>query len=150
MQRTMVFLKPDAVQRGLLGEIISRLERRGLKLVGMKMMSISKDLARQHYAAHVDKAFYKGLEALITSGPIVAMVWEGRDAVDVVRVTMGATDPADAAPGTIRGDLGMDVGRNLIHGSDSKEAARREIELFFSPGELFDYRRDVDGWITES
>ena len=150
MQKTMVLLKPDTFQRGLVGEIISRLEKRGLKLLGIKMTSVTRALARQHYAAHIEKDFYESLESFITSGPVIAMVWEGKNAIEVVRATMGVTNPADAAPGTIRGDLATDTGRNLIHGSDSESAANREIELFFSANELIDCQRDVDRWITES
>lgn len=150
MQRTLVLLKPDAIQRGLVGEIISRLERRGLRFAAMKLMRVSEDLARRHYAAHVSKPFFPGLVRFITSSPIIAMVVEGENAVELVRATMGATNPQSAAPGTIRGDLAMNIGSNLIHGSDSPEAAEREIGLFFSPGEVLDYKRDVDRWITES
>ena len=150
MDRTLVLLKPDAVQRALAGEIISRLERRGLKLAAMKMLQVTEELAHRHYADHVGKPFFEGLVKFITSSPIVAMVIEGDNAVDVVRNTMGATSPSDAAPGTIRGDLALTIGANLIHGSDSKESAKREIELFFSPDEIIDYSRDVDSWIIES
>ncbi len=150
MQRTLVLLKPDAIQRGLVGEIVSRLERRGLRFAAMKLMRVSEDLARRHYAAHVSKPFFPGLVRFITSSPIIAMVVEGENAVELVRATMGATNPQSAAPGTIRGDLAMNIGSNLIHGSDSPEAAEREIGLFFSPGEVLDYKRDVDRWITES
>ena len=150
MQRTLVLLKPDAVQRGLMGELISRVERRGLKPVAMKMLRVSEDLARRHYAAHVDKPFFKGLIAFITSSPIAAMVWEGENAVELVRSIMGATNPMDAAPGTIRGDFAVSVGPNLIHGSDSVEAAAKEIDLFFSQDQILDYARDLDRWITET
>ena len=150
MDRTLVLLKPDAVQRGLAGEIISRLERRGLKLAAMKMLLVTEELAHRHYADHVGKPFFAGLVKFITSSPIVAMVIEGENAVDVVRNTMGVTSPSDAAPGTIRGDLALTIGANLIHGSDSAESAKREIGLFFSPDEVLDYTRDVDSWIIES
>lgn len=150
MDRTLVLLKPDAVQRGLAGEIISRLERRGLKLTAMKMLRVTEELAHRHYADHVGKPFFEGLVKFITSSPIVAMVVEGENAVDVVRNTMGVTSPSDAAPGTIRGDLALTIGANLIHGSDSTESAKREIELFFSADEIIDYSRDVDSWIIES
>ncbi|MCH7626665.1 MAG: nucleoside-diphosphate kinase [Chloroflexi bacterium] len=150
MDRTLVLLKPDAVQRGLAGEIISRLERRGLKLAAMKMLLVTEELAHRHYADHVGKPFFAGLVKFITSSPIVAMVIEGENAVDVVRNTMGVTSPSDAAPGTIRGDLALTIGANLIHGSDSAESAIREIGLFFSPDEIIDYTRDVDSWIIES
>ena len=148
-QRTLVLVKPDGVQRGLVGEILRRLERRGLKLVGLKLMHISKDVGARHYAEHQGKPFYEGLLAFITSGPVVAMIWEGREAVSVVRSLMGATDPLKAAPGTIRGDLALDLGMNLIHGSDSPDRAETEIALFFNKGELHDYERTVDRWIRE-
>ena len=150
MQRSLVLLKPDTVQRGLVGEVVSRLERRGLKIVAMKLMTISRELANRHYDAHVGKPFFEGLVSFITSGPVVAMVLEGEDAVSLVRATMGATDPRDSGPGTVRGDLAISIGRNLIHGSDSEEAAVREIDLFFSADELVDYGRDTERWITES
>jgi len=145
----LVLVKPDGVQRGLVGEIVRRLERRGLKLVGLKMMRITKEIAATHYAEHQGKPFYDGLLAFITSGPLVAMIWEGREAVSVVRSLMGATDPLKAAPGTIRGDLALDLGMNLIHGSDSPVRAETEIALFFSRGELHDYERTSDRWSRE-
>ena len=150
MERTLVFLKPDAVQRGLIGSIFTRFERRGLKLAGMKLMRVSEVLARRHYTEHEGKPFYEGLVQFVTSSPIVAMVWEGKDAVQVARDTIGATDPAKAVPGTIRADFGMDLGRNLVHGSDSLQSADREVGLFFSPNELVEYSRDNERWITES
>jgi len=150
MQRTLFLVKPDGVQRGLAGEVISRLEARGLKIVALKLMRMTAGLAHRHYEAHTDKPFFKGLVEFITSGPLVAMVVEGVNAVEVVRSTMGGTDPVNADPGTIRGDLAVEIGRNLVHGSDSPEAAEREIGLFFQPGELVDYTRAVDPWITES
>lgn len=150
MQQTLVLAKPDAVQRGLTGEIISRIERKGFKLVAMKLMLVSDDLASRHYAEHVGKPFFDGLKGFITSSPIVAMVIEGENAVDVVRNTMGATNPASSAPGTIRGDYGMTIGMNLIHGSDSEESAKREIDLFFNADEILSYERAVDQWIIES
>ena len=149
MQRTLVLLKPDAVQRGLIGPIISRLERRGLKIVGMKLMQVSEELAYRHYGEHEGKPFYPPLISFITSGPIVAIAIEGAEAVDVVRTTMGATKPAESTPGSIRGDFGVDIGRNLIHGSDSIESAERELALFFSEDELLDYSRATDPWIAE-
>jgi nucleoside-diphosphate kinase len=149
MQRTLVLVKPDGVQRALVGSIVGRLERRGLKLVGLKMMGITKEVAARHYAEHQGKPFYDGLIAFITSGPVVAMIWEGREAVTVVRGLMGATDPLKAAPGTIRGDLALDLGMNLIHGSDSPARAETEITLFFTQTELHDYERTVDRWIRE-
>jgi len=149
MQRTLVLVKPDGVQRGLVGAIIGRLEQRGLKLIALKMMQISSELAARHYAEHQAKPFYEGLIAFITSGPVVAMIWEGREAVTVVRSLMGSTDPLKAAPGTIRGDLALDLGMNLIHGSDSPARADVEMALFFSDRELHQYERTVDRWIRE-
>jgi nucleoside-diphosphate kinase len=149
MQRTLVLVKPDGVQRGLVGAIVARLERRGLKLIGLKMMRISKEVAAHHYAEHQGKPFFDGLIAFITSGPVVAMIWEGREAVTVVRSLMGATDPLKAGPGTIRGDLALDLGMNLIHGSDSPDRAETEIALFFERGELHEYDRTADRWIRE-
>jgi len=149
MQRTLVLVKPDGVQRALVGAIIARLERRGLKLLGLKMMQISKDVAARHYAEHQGKPFYDGLIAFITSGPVVAMIWEGREAVSLVRSLMGATDPLKAAPGTIRGDLALDPGMNLIHGSDSPGRAETEIALFFESRELHEYERTTDRWIRD-
>ena len=131
MERTFVAIKPDGVQRGVIGEVISRLERRGLKLVAIQMMQVDEELAGRHYGEHVDRPFFPGLVSFITSGPIVAMIWEATNAVALARQTMGATNPADAAPGTIRGDFGIDIGRNIVHGSDSPESATREIGLFF-------------------
>ena len=149
MEKTLVLLKPDAVQRGLVGEIVSRLERTGLKIVGMKMMAVSDELAHRHYGEHVGKPFFAGLTSFITSGPLVAMAFEGGDAVAIVRKTMGATNPAESPPGSIRGDFGSDIGRNLVHGSDSPESAERELALFFADGELLDYARAADAWIRE-
>ena len=136
MERTLVFVKPDGVQRGLVGEIISRLERKGLKIVGLRMLRMDRAMAERHYGIHRDKPFFPSLVDFITSGPIVAAVVEGRQAVEVVRRLMGDTDPLKAAPGTIRGDFGMEVQENLIHGSDSVENARKEISLFFSEKEI--------------
>ena len=150
MQRTLVLAKPDALQRGLAGTIIARLEARGLKIVALKLIQIDIPLAQRHYAAHVEKPFFAGLVEFITSAPVVAMVVEGKEAVEVVRRTLGETDPAKAEPGTIRGDLALDIGRNLVHGSDSPEAAQQEIALFFDEAEVLNYRRDTDPWITES
>jgi len=147
-ERTLVLIKPDAVHRGLIGEIISRLERKGLKMVGLKMLQLDQQKAAIHYAQHRDKPFYQELIRFITSAPVVAMVWEGPGAVGVVRKAMGATDAAQADPGTIRGDLALDIGHNLVHGSESPEAAEREVALFFNPEELVEYTRAVDRWIT--
>ena len=149
MERTLVLVKPDGVQRGLIGEIICRLERRGLRLVGMKLMQVDDALARQHYGEHVDRPFFAGLVDFITSSPVVAMAWEADNAVEAVRSTMGQTNPTASPPGTIRGDLALDIGRNLVHGSDSPESAQRELALFFTAAELRDYTRANDGWIKE-
>lgn len=149
MERTLVLIKPDAMQRGLAGEIISRLERRGLRIVAMRLLWMDRELASRHYAEHVGKPFYQSLVEFITACPIIAAVFEGPDAVETVRATMGATDPRKAAPGTIRGDFGLSITQNLIHGSDSPESARREIALFFSEEEILSYRRDMDRWLFE-
>ncbi|MDA0770523.1 MAG: nucleoside-diphosphate kinase [SAR202 cluster bacterium Casp-Chloro-G4] len=150
MERTLVLLKPDSIQRGLAGEVISRLERRGLKFVAMKLMKVSDELANRHYGEHAGKPFFDGLVKFITSSPIVAMVVEGESAVEVVRNTMGTTNPIQAGPGTIRGDLGLTIGMNLIHGSDSPESAKKEIDTFFKPEEIVDYTRNIDAWIIEA
>lgn len=149
MERTLVIVKPDGVQRGLIGPIITRLEQRGLKIVGLKMMQITPELARKHYAIHEGKPFFDGLIRYITSSPVVVMVVEGKKAIEVVRATMGATNPVAAAPGTIRADYALEIGRNLVHGSDGPETAQTEIALFFKPEELLDYSRDTDRWIFE-
>ncbi|MCB8982464.1 MAG: nucleoside-diphosphate kinase [Ardenticatenaceae bacterium] len=149
MERTLILVKPDGVQRGLIGEIVGRFERRGLKLVGMKFMQMSRELAEQHYAVHRERPFYNNLVDYITSGPVVAMAWEGKDAIAAARSTMGATNPVAAAPGTIRGDFGMEIGRNLVHGSDSPDNAVKEVNLFFSADELVDWARVTDSWIRE-
>ena len=149
MEQTLVLVKPDGVQRGLIGEIISRLERRGLKLLGMKLMQVDDALARRHYGEHAERPFFPGLVSFITSAPIVAMVWGADNAVELVRNTMGQTSPANSPMGTIRGDLAVDIGRNLVHGSDSVDSATREIELFFNPGEILEYSRSNDSWIKE-
>ena len=149
MERTFVMLKPDAVQRGLVGEIIARLERRGLKIVALKMVHVTPEFAHRHYAVHIGKPFFEGLIEYITSGPVVALVLEGTDAIEAARATMGATNPAKAAPGTIRADLGLEMGRNLVHGSDGPETAAFEIGLWFKPEELLDYGRTMDAWIFE-
>jgi nucleoside-diphosphate kinase len=148
MERTFVIIKPDAVQRGLIGEIIARFERRGLKIAGMKFMQVSDELARKHYAVHEGKPFFDGLIQYITSAPVVAMVLEGTDAISAVRNTMGATRPADAAPGTIRADFGLEIGRNLVHGSDGQETAASEIALWFGE-DLVEWQRSNDPWIFE-
>jgi nucleoside-diphosphate kinase len=149
MERTLILIKPDGVQRGLIGPIITRFERRGLQLVGMKFMQMSRELAERHYGVHRDRPFFAGLVDYITSGPIVAMVWEGNDAIAAARATMGVTRPVQAAPGTIRGDFGMEIGRNLVHGSDSPENGELEVALFFEAAELVTWDRTVNGWIVE-
>ncbi len=149
MERTLILVKPDGVQRGLVGEVLARFERRGLKLVGMKLMHISRDLAERHYSVHQGKPFYAGLVDYITSGPVVAAVLEGPRAISITRTTVGATNPAEAAPGTIRGDFGLEIGFNLIHASDAPDTAAREVALFFDESELVFYTRDIDRWIHE-
>lgn len=149
MERTLVLIKPDAVQRGLMGEILGRLERRGLRLVAAKFMAVPRELAEAHYAVHKGKPFYDGLIAYITSSPVMAMVWEGPNAIAAVRQTMGATRPTEAAPGSIRHDFGLEVGRNLTHGSDAPDTAATEIALWFKEDELVDWERDLDRWILE-
>src|SRR3989338_2443373 len=149
MERTFLAIKPDAVQRGLIGKVISRLEEKGFKLVAMKLMQVSNELAEKHYGEHKDKPFFKGLVSFITSGPIVAMVWEGKDAVGTLRKMMGKTNPLEAELGTIRGDFGIDIGRNVAHGSDSLESAKREISLFFKDDEIIDWKPEMYKWIYE-
>lgn len=149
MERTLVLMKPDAMQRGLAGEILSRLERRGLRIAALRLFQMDEAMARRHYGEHEGKPFYEELISHITACPIIAAVMEGSDAVEVVRRTMGDTNPAEAEPGTIRGDLALETGRNLIHGSDSPESAKREIALFFREDELHSYTRDVDRWLFE-
>ena len=148
-ERTLVLVKPDGVQRGLVGAVLARLEQRGLKLIGLKLLQMDDSLARRHYAEHVDKPFFPGLRDFITSGPLVAAVFEGANAVQLTRNAMGATHPLDAAPGSIRGDFGVDLGRNVIHGSDSPASGEREAALFFAPEELLDWTRDTEPWIYE-
>ncbi len=149
MERTLVLVKPDGVQRGLIGEVINRLERRGLRLVAARFMPVSRKLAETHYAVHKGKPFYDGLIQYITSAPVMAMVWEGPNAVAAVRQTMGATRPVEAAPGTIRHDFALEVGRNLTHASDSPETSEQEVALWFKPEELVAWTREVDPWIFE-
>ncbi len=149
VERTFALLKPDAVQRGLAGPILARFERRGLKIVGLKLMRVSRTLAESYYAEHKGKAFYEPLMSYITSGPVVAMVLEGDGAVALVRKMMGTTNSAEADPGTIRGDFALTIGRNVIHGSDSPESAKREIGFFFKPEELQEYRRIDEAWLRE-
>lgn len=149
MERTFVMVKPDGVQRNLVGEIIRRLENKGFTLIGLKMMSVSRELAEKHYDVHRDRPFFKGLVEFITSGPVVATVWEGEGVVAAARKIIGATNPLSAEPGTIRGDYGIDIGRNLIHGSDALETAQREIELWFSEEELVSWEPGLKSWIYE-
>ncbi|MCI2803512.1 nucleoside-diphosphate kinase [Staphylococcus pettenkoferi] len=149
MERTFLMLKPDAVQRNLIGEVVSRIERKGLKLVGAKLMTVPRSLAETHYSEHQGKPFYEGLVSFITSAPVFAMVVEGEDAVDVSRHIIGETNPSEASPGTIRGDFGLTIGRNIIHGSDSTESADKEINLWFNPEELSDYTANNEAWLYE-
>jgi nucleoside-diphosphate kinase len=149
MERTLVIIKPDGVQRGLIGPILTRLERRGLRFAAMKLMQITPELAARHYAIHQGKPFYEPLVEFITSGPVVVAVIEGKNAIQIVRKTMGATNPAAADPGTIRADFGLEIGRNLVHGSDGPDTAAFEIPLFFDEDEILSYERAVDGWINE-
>lgn len=150
MERTFVAIKPDGVERGLIGDIISRFEKRGLKLVGMKFMSVPTELAERHYGEHKGKPFFDGLVKFITSGPIVAMCWEGKGAIALCRNVIGATKPGDSAMGTIRGDLALDISRNIVHGSDGAESAAREVGLFFKDDELVsNWNRTIDKWICE-
>ncbi len=148
MERTLIIVKPEGVQRGLIGEVIARFEHKGLKVVGLKLMQIPRETAEKHYAEHVGKPFYEGLVAHITSSPVVVGVLEGPDAVSLARTMMGVTNPRQAAPGTIRGDYGLDIGFNIIHGSDGQEAAQREISIFFAPAELVSYDRAADRWVA--
>lgn len=149
MEQSLVLVKPDGVQRGLVGEIIARLERRGLRLAGAKFMQVSKELAEEHYAEHKGKPFYDGLVSYITASPVMAMAWEGPNAVAAIRQTMGATRPTEAAPGTVRHDFGLEVGRNLTHASDKPETGQREVGLWFKKDELVSWTREIDKWVFE-
>ncbi|RZM77876.1 nucleoside-diphosphate kinase [Leptolyngbya iicbica] len=149
MERTFIMIKPDGVQRGLIGEVIARFERKGFTLVGMKLMAVSRELAEKHYDVHKDKPFFGGLVEFITSSPVVAMVWEGENVVASGRTLIGATNPISSAPGTIRGDFGITIGRNLIHGSDAVETAQREIALWFTEPELASWTPANHGWLYE-
>ena len=149
MDKTLVIIKPDGVQRGLVGEIINRLERRGLRLVAMKMQQVSPELAARHYAVHQGKPFYEGLVSYISSSPVVVMAVEGNKVIEAVRQTVGATNPTAAAPGTIRADFGIDIGRNLIHASDSPETAAQELALWFGADEVLSWSRDGERWVYE-
>jgi len=147
-ERTLVLVKPDGVQRGLAGEVIARFERRGLHLIALKFMTVDRDLAERHYEEHRDKPFFAGLVEFITSSPVVAMVWEGPGGVAIVRGMMGATDPAAAAPGTIRGDYGLTIGQNVVHGSDSVARAADEVALFFRDEELTEWSSSLEAWVA--
>lgn len=149
MERSLIILKPDAVQRGLVGPILSRVEQRGLRLAGLKMMQIDEALARRHYAVHEGKPFFEGLVGYITSGPVIVGALSGNNVVQIVRSMLGATNPVQAAPGTIRGDFALDVGRNLMHASDSPENGGNEVSLFFEEDELIEMARSIDPWIYE-
>lgn len=148
-ERTLILIKPDGVQRGLVGRIIDRYEGRGLRIVALKLLQVERELAEQHYAVHAEKPFFAGLVSFITSAPLVAMAVEGPNAIAVCRSINGATRPHEAAPGSIRGDLALDTGMNLVHASDSVENAAAELALWFDPAELLDYERSVDAWIVE-
>lgn len=149
MERTFVFIKPDGVQRGLIGKIIDRLETRGLKLIGAKFLAVSDELAKTHYAVHEGKPFYNGLIEYVTSAPVMAMIWTGPNAIAAVRQTMGATKPLEASPGTVRHDFGLEVGRNITHASDSPENAEAEIALWFKAEEITSWDRATDSWVFE-
>ena len=148
MEKTFLMVKPDGVQRNLIGEIVSRFEKKGYQLVGAKLMQIPPELAEQHYGEHKERPFFGELVEFITSGPVFAMVWEGENVISTARLMMGATNPKESAPGTIRGDFAVTVGKNIIHGSDSPESAEREIGLFFKEEELVAYAKDTNNWIN--
>ena len=148
-ERTFLMLKPDAVQRGLIGEIISRFEKKGFKLVALKLLQVDRSLAEEHYQEHKGKAFFEPTVEYIMSSPVIAMVWEGKNVVALAREMMGATNPANAGPGSIRGSYAMDISRNVIHGSDSIESAEREISLYFCPEEVLRYPKIGEEWLTE-
>ena len=149
IERSLVIIKPDAVQRGLIGQILARYEQRGLKIAALKLEVVSRETAEQHYGEHKGKPFFEGLVDYITSAPSVLLILEGPDAIAITRTMNGATRPAEAAPGTIRADFGMTIGRNLVHASDSPESAAREVEIFFGNGGIVDYTRAIDAWIIE-
>jgi nucleoside-diphosphate kinase len=148
-QQTLIIVKPDAVQRGLAGTLLSRFEQKGLRIAALKLLQIDRALAEQHYAVHQGKPFYEGLVQFITSGPVVVGVLDGPNAIEATRNLMGATNPVTAAPGSIRGEFALEIGQNLVHGSDAPETAEHEIGLYFKPEEILSYRRDVDRWISE-
>lgn len=147
MEKTFIMVKPDGVQRNLVGEIVSRFEAKGFTLVAAKLMQVSRELAEKHYAEHKERPFFGELVDFITSGPVFAMVWQGENVISIARSMMGKTNPADAAPGTIRGDFAVSVGMNVIHGSDSPESAEREISLWFSPEEILQYEKTIQRWV---
>ena len=147
IERTLVLVKPDGVQRQLVGRIVARFEERGLRIVGLKLVKVDRELAERHYAVHEGKPFFEGLVAFITSGPLVAMALEGPDAISMVRTMNGATRPNEAAPGTIRGDLAVEMGQNLVHASDGPETAAAELSLWFGADELVSYEREIDRWV---
>jgi nucleoside-diphosphate kinase len=149
MEQTFVFVKPDGVQRGLIGEIVARLEKRGLRLAAAKFMQVSQELAEKHYSIHKGKPFYEGLIKYVTAAPVMAMVWEGPNAIAAVRQTMGSTRPTEASPGSVRHDFGLEVGRNITHASDSLENAEKEIELWFNEDEIVSWTRSIDEWVFE-
>jgi nucleoside-diphosphate kinase len=149
MEKTFVLVKPDGVQRGLIGEVIKRLENRGLQLVGAKFMQVSQELAESHYGIHKEKPFYQSLIQYITSSPVMAMVWQGNNAVAAVRQTMGATNPLESSPGSVRHDFGLDIGRNITHASDTPENGEKETALWFKPEELVDWDRSLEAWYYE-
>lgn len=149
-ERTLILIKPDAVQRGLIGRIVGRYEQRGLRILAMKMVRVDRDLAERHYEIHRERPFFAGLIEFITSSPLVAMAVEGPNAIGVCREINGATRPSEAAPGSIRGDLAVDTGHNLVHGSDGPETAERELALWFRPDEMLDYERDLDRWVLDA
>ncbi len=149
MERTLILVKPDAMQRGLAFEVLRRLEQRGLRIAALRLLHVDEAMAKRHYGEHEGKPFFQGLVDYITSSPIIAAVFEGTDAVAAARQTMGGTRPTEAAPGTIRGDFGLEIGRNLVHGSDSPESAEREIGIFFEGQPVLDWARDTDRWVFE-
>jgi nucleoside-diphosphate kinase len=149
IERSLVIIKPDAVQRGLIGQILARYEQRGLKIAALKLEVVSRETAERHYGEHQGKPFFAGLVDYITSAPSVLLILEGPDAIAITRTTNGATRPTEAAPGTIRADFGLTIGRNLVHASDSVESAAREVEIFFGDGGVFEYTRAIDAWIVE-
>ena len=149
MERTLILVKPDAMQRGLAFDVLGRLEQRGLRIAGLRLLQVDEAMAKRHYGEHEGKPFFEGLVNYITSSPIIAAVFEGTNAVSAARSTIGSTNPTESAPGTIRGDLGLEIGRNLVHGSDSVESAGREIGIFFEGQPVLDWKRDTDNWLFE-